>query len=143
MEDNNFLTNENKLKIAIQKRKITILKKRLLKAEKKSNNIEKRAILAGESYMNNIVAEPNPKFVLDQLIQSSTTDRKKYEKHIIKETSGINDMFIIKTLYNVDLLNTTTNMDVTIYDENFNLLTVEKELIEPNYEYMKGEIYTL
>ena len=34
MEDNNFLTNENKLKIAIQKRKITILKKRLLKAEK-------------------------------------------------------------------------------------------------------------
>ena len=142
MEDNNFLTNENKLKITIQKRKITILKKRLLKAEKKSNNIEKRAILAGESYMNNIVAEPNPKFVLD-LIQSSTTDRKKYEKHIIKETSGINDMFIIKTLYNVDLLNTTTNMDVTIYDENFNLLTVEKELIEPNYEYMKGEIYTL
>ena len=93
--------------------------------------------------MNNIVAEPNPKFVLDQLIQSSTTDRKKYEKHIIKETSGINDMFIIKTLYNVDLLKTITNMDVTIYDENFNLLTVEKELIEPNYEYMKGEIYTL
>ena len=30
MEDNNFLTNENKLKIAIKKRKIIILKKRQL-----------------------------------------------------------------------------------------------------------------
>ena len=138
-DNNNFLTNEDKMKIAIQRRKITILKKRLLKAEKKLNNIEKRVIHAGESYLQNIIAEPNPKFIIHH-IEESTRERKKYEKHIIKQTSGINEMFIIKTLNNVELLNKTTNMDVVIYDGNFNLVTVEKEMIEPNYEYIKREI---
>ena len=143
MEDNNnFLTKEDKLKMAIQKRKITILKKRLLKAEKKLLNIEKRVINAGESYLQNIVAEPNPKFILEH-IKESTRDRKKYEKHIIKSTSSINDMFIIKTLHNVELLNITINMDDTIYDADFNLVTIQKELIQPNYEYMKREIYNI
>lgn len=81
--ENNFLTTEDKHKIATQKRKITILKKRLLKAEKKLNNIEKRVILAGESYLQNIISEPNPKFILNH-IEESTRERKKYEKHIIK-----------------------------------------------------------
>ena len=139
MEDNNnFLTKEDKLKMSIQKRKITILRKRLSKAEKKLNNVEKRVINAGESYLKNI-AEPNPKFILDHS-QESIRDRKKYKKNMIK-TSGINDMFIIKTLCNVELLNKTTNMDVAVYDENFNLATVEKELIEPNYEDLKREMY--
>ena len=106
MEYNNFVTKEDKLKMAVQKRKITILKKRLLRAQIKLNNIEKRVINAGSSYLENIKSEPNPKFVLNHL-EESTRERKKYEKHIIKSTSGINEMFIIQCFNNKHLVDTT------------------------------------
>ena len=71
MEDNNFVTKEDKLKMAVQKRKITILKKRLLRAQIKLNNIEKRVINAGSSYLQNIQSEPNPKFILNHVEEST------------------------------------------------------------------------
>ena len=45
--DNNFFTNDDITSIAVQRRKITIMRKRLLKEEKKLNNLEKKNIYSG------------------------------------------------------------------------------------------------
>ena len=43
--DNNFFTHEDIRSISVQKRKITIMRKRLQKEEKKLNNLEKKYLL--------------------------------------------------------------------------------------------------
>lgn len=50
-------------------------------------------------------------------MKDSTRVRKKFEKHIIENKSGINEMFVIKTLYDVDLLHFYT--DIVGVDHNF------------------------
>ena len=48
-------------------------------------------------------------------------------------------MFIIKTLYNTDLLNIYTDLVVDTFDNEFNPIKVTKEFVEPNHEYIKRE----
>ena len=48
-------------------------------------------------------------------------------------------MFIIKTFYNIDLLNIYTDVAVDIFDHEFNPIKVTKEFVEPNHEYIKRE----
>ena len=112
--DNNFFTHENITSIAVQKRKITILRKRLLREEKILNNIEKKIFTAAESYISDQKDEIKDKFKINHT-EEKTRERKKFEKHIIKDKSGINEMFTIKTLYNIDLLN--TYLDVVVEND--------------------------
>ena len=51
MDNNNFLTDEDRKILAVQRRKITIMKKHLQEVQTKLNNLEKQIFSAGQFFI--------------------------------------------------------------------------------------------
>ena len=92
---------------------MTLLRKRLKKAENKLNNREKKISTAGQSLLDDKQRDPDPEFISSHLEKR----KKNWEAYYYKTTTGINGMFIIKTLYNLDLLNIYTDIIVSVDHE--------------------------
>ena len=86
--------------------------------------------------------EVKEKFKIN-LTEDSTREHNKFEKHIIKNKSGINETFIIKSLYNEDLINIYSGITVDSLDHDFNPIKVKKEFVESNYEYITRELFNI
>ena len=119
----------DKKQLIVEKRRLTILNKRLRKSLNTSQNKVKQLLKAGDAYSEekNKISD---KFKVVP-VKEHERERKKYEQKIIKDdvNGAINGMFQMRTLDDIDLLNDHYYLKGVEFFKP-NSVNIERELIK-------------